>query len=513
MATSELEASLRRTRRVAALLAGVALASSGLAAFLWTARPPAEKPSIQELLADADFRADAIDRIVELGQGLWDSHNDPDVGRVLQPRLSSRESFDTVVSSNRFGLREREYALPKPPGTTRVVLLGDSLVFGIGVLAEERMGALLEKELAERAGAAGKVEVLHIGVGSWDIAAETAYLRRQLSLMQPDLVVHLTTANDLNDSSGVRGMGTKSSFSPRRRARADSRVLVTAPNVYRGVLGSNHLNLGADHESRSRYEEARLAIEGLAAKVEEQGGRYVLWGHWGLVNSVAHRLLATNLAPEQVLYCSREFAEERAYWVNAGDPHWNPRGMERMARLLYGAIRTRGLLPALELGEWDEAAEVLAEEHERELAGFERAPSLAELMEHAPVDARFDALGPESDSVGHLNGGLDAEGRVSPYASFLLANVPGGRLRLVGRALERPELDGCRVSVRVGGEEVGSLFPTAGEPIEGSWPLPESLSAQGFVTVALVADDYVYVGPELGHCVVFVLESLAIEGP
>ncbi|GEM_PF-2908333 len=40
--------------------------------------------------------------------GLWDSHPDADVGRVLQPDLEGQRDVQTLVDSNLFGLRERD---------------------------------------------------------------------------------------------------------------------------------------------------------------------------------------------------------------------------------------------------------------------------------------------------------------------------------------------------------------------------------------------------------------------
>ena len=68
----------------------------------------------------------------------------------------------------------------------RVVLLGDSYVYGNKVMADERLGVHLESFLNDRK-AAGDVEVecLHIGIPSWNILSECAYIRRTITDYEP----------------------------------------------------------------------------------------------------------------------------------------------------------------------------------------------------------------------------------------------------------------------------------------------------------------------------------------
>ena len=81
-----------------------------------------------------------LERLLEESQGFYDSHPDADVGHLHLPGLQGREFVRQPVHTNALGLREREIATPKPPGTVRVLLLGDSFVFGWGVAADRRLG-------------------------------------------------------------------------------------------------------------------------------------------------------------------------------------------------------------------------------------------------------------------------------------------------------------------------------------------------------------------------------------
>ncbi|PYS24664.1 MAG: hypothetical protein DMF72_04315 [Acidobacteria bacterium] len=49
------------------------------------------------------------------------------------------------VTTNRFGLRERDFQVPKPRGAFRIIVLGDSLTWGVGLATNERYSELLEQ--------------------------------------------------------------------------------------------------------------------------------------------------------------------------------------------------------------------------------------------------------------------------------------------------------------------------------------------------------------------------------
>src|SRR5262245_57024878 len=162
-------------------------------------------PSVARILADPALRRAALAEIVRTSRGGNDSHPDADVARVLVPGTTGNDGH-IDVQTNRFGMREREYVLPKPAGLVRVVVLGDSYVYGVNCPAEQRLGEFLERDLEARSAArAHEIEVLHLGVPSWDLISECSFLRRQLDQLRPDLVVQVTCINDLYDVCGVRG--------------------------------------------------------------------------------------------------------------------------------------------------------------------------------------------------------------------------------------------------------------------------------------------------------------------
>lgn len=490
------------------LIAGVAaLTCAGLAALdlsLWRQRETAPRiENLQLALQDEDLRRQVVELLQAGTPGFYDSHNDPEVGRSLQPGEHLKNGVEITV--NRFGLREREFEVPKPEGLVRVVLLGDSFVFGNEVHQDQRFGVVLEEALRSRCvGPAPELEVLHFGVGSWNLLGECAFLRRQLSLVDPDLVIHLTVGNDVDDASASRGFGVMSKFSARYRERTDSLVKVSHPRHELNAGGSNHLLHELDAESRTRFDEISRELGRLSRAVERRG-RYLFVVHMSTEASAA-RSLARELRPEQVVLFPSTLHDDTSLWVSAGDSHWNRRGHELAAQMLYTRIRADGLLD-LELAPWPEAEQTAA-------AYLPLGVQEALLPRPNPIwtqEARVDASLDASDMSAegsHVYAGIDRAGLVSPYASLTLLRA-GRTLRLLGECLPRPELDGATVRVEVEQVPVGEFRLEAGRPIDLEFDV--SAPDGDYVNVRLVADDYAYAGESLQHCVVFQLKRIWIE--
>src|ERR1041385_2285125 len=75
-----------------------------------------------------------------------------DPKRVLPPNgfvNGQMVTWGYPVVKNHFGFREREFKTPKPPNTFRIMVLGDSLTWGVGIAPEQRYTYLLERQLRD----------------------------------------------------------------------------------------------------------------------------------------------------------------------------------------------------------------------------------------------------------------------------------------------------------------------------------------------------------------------------
>jgi lysophospholipase L1-like esterase len=102
--------------------------------------------------------------------------------------------YEYPGTANRLGYRDRDHPLDKPPGTYRIVVLGDSVAAGWGVeRIEDVFPALLEDAL-DRPGRA--VEVLNFAVTGYNTAQEVETLAARALAYEPDLVLLAYCLND-----------------------------------------------------------------------------------------------------------------------------------------------------------------------------------------------------------------------------------------------------------------------------------------------------------------------------
>jgi lysophospholipase L1-like esterase len=108
-------------------------------------------------------------------------------------------TFGHSLTINSKGLRDREYPYQKPPGTMRILVLGDSYAWGYGVADNQVFSEVLEAKF-EQTGS--KIEVLNSGVSGWGTDQEYLFLVDEGIKYAPDLVVlAFFVLNDMDDNS------------------------------------------------------------------------------------------------------------------------------------------------------------------------------------------------------------------------------------------------------------------------------------------------------------------------
>lgn len=115
----------------------------------------------------------------------------PDFDAGYQTRI-----YNVHIGINSKGLRDEEVPYAKPAGTTRVLSVGDSFAFGLGVELEEAYCKVAQSELG-----AGW-QVVNTGVPGWCTANELDFLVSEGFRYEPDIAtLCLYADNDVRENS------------------------------------------------------------------------------------------------------------------------------------------------------------------------------------------------------------------------------------------------------------------------------------------------------------------------
>jgi D-alanyl-lipoteichoic acid acyltransferase DltB (MBOAT superfamily) len=116
----------------------------------------------------------------------------------LIPSYQSTTSF-SVITTNRWGMRDRKYELVPAPGTFRIAMLGASNVMGWGVEDDETFEALFEEKLnIDLVGDRWqRFESLNLGVPGYYPLQQLPTLEKALEF-QPDAFYYIATGRELS---------------------------------------------------------------------------------------------------------------------------------------------------------------------------------------------------------------------------------------------------------------------------------------------------------------------------
>lgn len=114
-------------------------------------------------------------------------------------RVSNPE-YTVEYAVNRDGLRDhKDHPLPKPPGTIRVLLVGDSFTFGIGLNYDQTWPVIVEEHLAQSGRA--NIDLVKAGMWGMDTRSELILVRLLAEKYDADVVVVGFLVNDLNTTT------------------------------------------------------------------------------------------------------------------------------------------------------------------------------------------------------------------------------------------------------------------------------------------------------------------------
>lgn len=121
----------------------------------------------------------------------------PGVGNRYKSHFKGVVQGPTQLQTNAFGARDREFERAKPPGTLRIVVMGDSYAFGQGVAMEEAFPKVIERALAARLPGT-RVEVINFGVQGYSLGQAVSRFVAEAAAFAPDIALLAPIADDLD---------------------------------------------------------------------------------------------------------------------------------------------------------------------------------------------------------------------------------------------------------------------------------------------------------------------------
>lgn len=124
------------------------------------------------------------------------------IGYRNQPNLRGR-FHGATYSINSQGLRNEEVAEVKQPNEYRFLMLGDSVVFGLGVEDDETIPCVVERLANQNAASGKQIRVINMGVPSYNTEQERIQFLSLGMSLKPDAVVLLNSINDIETKMWV----------------------------------------------------------------------------------------------------------------------------------------------------------------------------------------------------------------------------------------------------------------------------------------------------------------------
>ncbi len=142
--------------------------------------------------------------------------------RIITPSYPPGTTYGKLIVKNSDSFRDREYAIPKHGDTYRIMFLGDSFTWGVGLDIEETIPKQIEKVLLVEI---ENLEVVNAAIPGYNTVQELMLLKDKGLKYEPDMIVLIYNLNDIQYLPDLAETG---------KASSDTLVVVPVLQVVKG---------------------------------------------------------------------------------------------------------------------------------------------------------------------------------------------------------------------------------------------------------------------------------------
>lgn len=270
---------------------------------------------------------------------------EPPLGYHNRPNLDGTY-YGVHVRINSIGLRDRE--IERQPGESefRILVLGDSVPFGIAVEYEQSIPYRLEQVLqTELADSGWNFRTINGGTISYNTEQELTQLKGLGLRLGPKLVTLIYAENDIQPKMWIFDKRRAWYVRAVERSYAASLLALVSKKVAGlGPVGRIEGKLVAGDPGWARSKESLEELNGICRQARIPLVVFT-FPSLPVVEEVGRREGFPVTSLLELPFWKSEGERPEDYANSATDGHPNPRGSEIYARLMYGALVDLGVLP------------------------------------------------------------------------------------------------------------------------------------------------------------------------
>lgn len=146
-------------------------------------------------LSEVLLRGAAVVKDFRLGRRIAVLSTNQELGYELRLNFTHN-----LLQTNSYGFRGREFNIIKKKDVYRIVIIGDSIPFGIKMEEKDIFPVLLQKSIQDDSFLNKEVEVINGGIGGYNIWQYLELYKTKISNLSPDMIIVSICQNDFEKS-------------------------------------------------------------------------------------------------------------------------------------------------------------------------------------------------------------------------------------------------------------------------------------------------------------------------